>query len=85
MTIDWYKIVNKEEFEATGLVSRELDLVLPGIGLKTFLITVGNFFSLTVDDVMLSVGVTSDNPFMFQDRAIALDENGDVWWGIKTS
>ena len=85
MTYDWYRIVNKEEFEATGLVSREVDFILEGVGLKTFLITVGNLFSLTVDDVMMSVGVTDDNPFAFGERAIALDNDGWVWWGIKTS
>ena len=85
MTYSWYNIVNKAEFEATGLVSREVEYVLEGVGLTSFLITVGNLFSLTSGGVMLSVGVTNDNPFAFEDRAIALDDNGDVWWGIKTS
>ncbi len=85
MAYAWYNIVNKAEFEATGLVSREIEVVLEGVGLTTFLITVGNLFSLTSGGVMLSVGITNDNPFGFSDRAIYLAANGDVWWGIKTA
>ncbi len=84
MIFDWYKVINKPEFEATGLVSRELTIVLEGIGAKTVLVTVGNYFSLTVDDVMLSIGIGLEtaNPFVFQERAIYLDDAGDVWYGV---
>lgn len=82
MNFNWFKIINKAEFEATGLVSRELDLVFEGVGQMTALVTVGNLFSVTIDDVMLSIGLTDDNPFVFEERAIYLDAAGDVWWGI---
>lgn len=82
MIFKWFKIINKAEFEATGLVSRQLDLILDGIGAKTCLVTVGNYFSITIDDVMLSVGMREENPFIFEDRAIYLDANNDVFYGI---
>lgn len=85
MTFDWYKIINKTEFEATGLVSRKLDLFLEGIGQKTVLVTVGNYFSFTVDDVMLSLNMSGENPFIFEDRAIYIDENDDVFYGVKVA
>lgn len=82
---DWYRIINKTEFEATGLVSRDLSIILEGVGAKACLVTVGNLFSITIDDVMLSIGVNEDNPFVFSDRAVYIDSNNDVWYGIKTS
>jgi hypothetical protein len=82
MTFDWYQVFNLDEFEATGLVSRELTLILQGIGSKTFLITHGDLTSLTVDDTMLSIGLTDDNPFVFNSRAVYVDQNRDVWFGI---
>jgi hypothetical protein len=78
----WFKIINRTEFLATGLVSRELSIVFQGIGAKTVLITVGNFFSITIDDVMLSLGITDASPFIFGERAIFADLNDDVWYGV---
>lgn len=85
MIFDWYKVINKTEFEATGLVSRELEVVLEGLGAKNVLVTVGNYFSITVDDVMLSIGIgtPTSNPFVFEERAVYLDASNDVWYGIK--
>lgn len=83
MTFDWYKIVNRAEFLAEGLVSRELEVVLEGVGTKTVMIVVGNLFSLIYEGVMLSIGVTEENPFAFDGHAIYLDENDDVWLGIE--
>lgn len=83
MIFDFYKVINKAEFEATGLISRELTLVLEGVGAKTVLVTNGNLFSITVDEVMLSLGLT-ENPFIFEDRCVYLDEFNDVWYGIRT-
>ncbi len=87
MIFDWYKVINKPEFEATGLVSRELEVVLQGVGAKKILVTIGNYFSITIDDVMLSIGIglPDANPFVFEDRAIYLDDDGDVWYGVLVS
>lgn len=83
MIFDWYKLINKTEFEATGLVSRSLDIVLDGIGRVTVLVTVGNYFSITYDGVMLSIGITGENPFVFEGYAVYLDSNNDVWLGVE--
>lgn len=83
MIFDWYKIINRAEFEALGLVSRELELELEGIGLATVLVTKGELYSLTYDGVFLSVGVTEDNPFVFEGYAVYLDAADDIWLGIE--
>lgn len=82
---DWYKVINKNEFLATGLVQRTLELILEGVGGKTVMVTNANTFGIVVDDVFLSVGVTEANPFEFENRACYIDEAGDVWYGIYVS
>lgn len=83
MIYDWYKILNRAEFLATGLPSRTVELILGDLGLKEILVTIGNYFSITYDDVMLSIELDGKNPFEFEDRAIYVDAADDVWLGIK--
>lgn len=82
MIYKWYKIINKPEFEATGLVSRTVTLILEGIGLRSVLVTNGNFFSVTYEDTMLSLSADGHNPFEFNGLALYLDSAGDVWLGF---
>lgn len=85
MTFDWYKLLNRGEFEASGLVSKELDVILDGVGQKTVLVTKGNLYSIVIDGVMLSIGVTAANPFVFEGYAVYLDSNDDMWLGIEAA
>jgi hypothetical protein len=83
MNFDWYKVINKTAFEATGLVSRKITMLLQGAGAKDILVTRGNLTAITVDDVFLPVGITDANPFIFQERACYIDDAGDIWYGIQ--
>lgn len=84
MTYDWYKIINRAEFIATGLVSREVELVLEGVGVRTVMVTVGRNFSIIYEGVMLSLGITDANPFAFDGHAIYVDAaTDDVYLGIE--
>lgn len=84
MNYNWYFVINQAEFLASGLVSKEIQTFLVGIGLKTILVTRGNYVSIVVDDVMLSIGIgTSDaNPFVFEDKAVLLNDEGDIFYGV---
>ena len=82
MVFDWYKIFNNAAFLATGLVSRTYTVDLQGIGQKEILATRGNLTSIVYDDVMLSINLNSKNPFIFENRAVYMDESNDVWLGI---
>lgn len=82
MTYNWYKVFNKTEFEALGLVSAEYSIIFKNVGLKTIIVTKANYLSATLDDVFLPINLNDKNPFEFEDRAIYLDENDDVWVGI---
>lgn len=85
MTYNWYKVFNKTEFEATELVSIEYELLLTGIGLKTFLVTRGNCLGITIDEWFLAIGIREDNPFIFNGRAIFWDINDDIWYGVPVT
>ncbi len=82
MTYDWYKIVNRNEFLATGLTSRELTLDLEGLGQKTVMVFSGIMVSLLYDDVFLSAELNDENPFAFDSHAVYVDANDDLWLGI---
>lgn len=82
MQFNWFKIFNRNEFDADALVSQEYTYTLDQIGEKTFLVTQGNLLSVTLDGVMLSLGLGVDIPFEFEGFALYQDANADVWWGF---
>lgn len=83
MIYKWFQLFNKTEFEAEGLVSRELTVELQGIGIKTVLITKGNFLSITYEGIMLAVELNDRNPFAFDGVAVYVDADENVWLGIE--
>jgi hypothetical protein len=79
---DWYKIFNKTEFEALNLVSKVYTLSLEGIGQKDILVTSGISIGMLYEEVFLSLNLNDKNPFEFEDHAIYIDEDDDVFLGI---
>jgi hypothetical protein len=82
MQYQWFKIFNRTEFEALGLVSRTYTFTLQGIGLKEILVTKGVGIGMLYDDVFLSLELGEDNPFVFEDLAIYIDGIDDVYLGV---
>lgn len=82
MTYLWFKIFNRTDFEATGVVSRTYSLNLEGVGLKSILVTKGETIGITYDDVFLSLELNEKNPLEFEGYAIYVDENDDVYLGF---
>lgn len=82
MTYTWYKIFNVDEFSATELVSKEIEVILLGIGQKKILITRGVNISIVYEGVMLTLGLNQKNPFEFEGYAVYSDSDHDVWLGI---
>ncbi len=82
ITYNTYKIINLDEFEATGLVSRTVEAVLAGVGLVEILVTKGNLVSLLYDGVLLCLNVNEKNYLEFDGYAIYLDVNNDIYLGI---
>lgn len=82
MIINWYNIINKADFEATGLVSRTVTLFLAGEGEKDILVTKGNYISIMYDDVFLPVNLNDLNPFAFDSKLVYLDEDDEIWLGV---
>lgn len=81
MTYDWYKIFNKAEFESEGLVSKNYEVELEDIGIKDILVTKGNLLNVSFDENFMPLELNDKNPFEFDDVAVYLDENDDVWIG----
>ncbi len=82
MIYDWYLIFNLTEFLATGLVSKEYELFLEGLGLKTILVTKGNYTGMTIDGNYLALNMSDKSPFEFNGLAIYKDEDENVFYGI---
>lgn len=82
MTYDWFNVFNKTEFEALDLVSKTYEVIFEGVGKKEILVTKGNYLSVLIDEIFLSVNLNDKNPFEFEDYAVYLDEDNDVWIGI---
>jgi hypothetical protein len=81
-TLKWYNIINLDTFEATGLVSRTVQVVIGTLGLKDVLVTKGNKVSLLYDDTFLSIDLNDKNPFEQDNRLVYLDDNNDIWLGL---
>lgn len=79
---NWYRLINQDEFLASGLPSYKFEVELIGIGLKEIMITHGNFVSILVDDIFLPINLNSKNPYRYGERAVSLDENNDIWVGF---
>lgn len=81
MIYDWYKIFNKDEFEALNLVSKNYQLELQDRSLKNILVTKGITLGVFVDDIFLSLELNNKEPFEFEGMAIDIDANNDVYIG----
>lgn len=79
---NWYRLFSEQEFEDIDIPSKEFDVDLGTLGTKTIMVTKGNRTSILVDNIFLSIGLNEKNPFRYGDRAVYLDDNGDVWLGV---
>ncbi len=83
MNYNWYYIFNSISFTSLDLVSKTYTLLLNNIGQVDVLVTQGSYLGITYDDIFLPLNMSAKNPFEFEDHAIYVDENQNVWLGIK--
>jgi hypothetical protein len=79
---DWYRVINLTAFENTGLVSRNVQVILGQLGLKNILVVKGNLISILYDDILLSIDLNGKNPFEFENHAVYVDDSYQIWLGI---
>lgn len=84
MIYNWFKVFNTTEFDELGLISKTYTLNLDGIGEKDILVTKGEGYGITYEGVFLSLLLNDLNPFEFEDLAVYVDENDDVYLGIAS-
>ncbi len=85
MTGNYYRIFNQDDFLALELPSMEYEVILQGVGLKTILVTLGNYVSMLYEGVFLPVNLNDRNPFVFEGHSVFIDSQNDVWLGIEDS
>ncbi len=78
----WFYIFTSTDFLALDLVSKTYTLLLSGIGQVEILVTNGNFLGITYDGVFLPLNMNDQNPFEFDDHAVYIDAENQVWLGI---
>lgn len=85
MTVNWYNIGNKAEFEAKGIPQESFVLDLEDLGQQEIVFLKGFSFSVIFMGEMLTPVLNNRNPFDGKKVACYIDpENSDVWVGHET-
>lgn len=83
MNWKWFKIFSMIEFVGTGLVYKDYQVELEGLGVYTIRALQGQRQNILFDSVFLTVNLNAKNPFTFEGRGVFVDENQDVWVGVQ--
>ncbi len=83
MIFTWYKVINKNDFDALDIPSKQIEVILENIGLSRVLVCKGIHTSILYDGVFLTIGLNDENPFVIDGHAVYLDENDDIFLGIE--
>lgn len=78
----WYRLFNYTDFVDLNIPSFTAQVFIEGEGLKTILITKGNYVGVTYDGIFLVVNMNNKNPFRLDTHAVYLDDDDVVWLGI---
>lgn len=79
---NWYRLINQQAFLDTNLTSYEVTVSLEDIGETSLMIVRGVGVSIVYDNEIYPVNLNGKNPFRFGLRAVNLDANGDIWFGV---
>lgn len=82
MIYDWFLIFNLDAFNALDLTSKTYEMTLENIGPVEVLVTKGIGVSMLYNGVFLTVELNDKNPFEFENHAVFIKENNDVYLGI---
>ena len=86
MTFKWFKILNIDEFESLGVVSKTYSVILEGIGQKDVLVVAGNDLCIVYEGIFLPTYLNGRNPVLFESHAVFVDdESQDVYLGIGSN
>jgi hypothetical protein len=85
MTVNWYNIGNRNEFEAKGIPQEAFTRELEDLGQQEIVFLKGFSFSVIFMGEMLMVGMNGRNPFFRNKASCYIDpETSDVWVGYET-
>lgn len=84
MTVAWYNIGNRNEFEKKGIPQEAFTMELEDLGQQEIVFLKGFSFSVIFMGEMLTVGLNGRNPFDGKKTACYIDpETSDVWVGYE--
>ena len=85
MTVAWYNIGNKAEFEAKGILQEVFTKELEDLGQQEIVFIKGFSFSVIFMGEMLTPSLNGRNPYDKGKVACYVDpETSDVWVGYET-
>lgn len=86
MTVNWYNIGNKAEFEAKGIPQEVVTKDLEDLGQQEIVLIKGFEFSVIFMGEMLTPSLNGRNPFNKGKVACYVDpETSDVWVGHEVN
>lgn len=85
MSVNWYKVGNKNEFLKKEIPQEEKTLDLEDLGETSVIFLAGFEFSIIFNGEMLIPSLNGRNPFYRNETTSYVDENGDVWVGYAVN
>lgn len=86
MTVNWYNVGNKAEFEAKDIPQEVITKELEDLGQQEIVFLKGFSFSVIFMGEMLTPVLNNRNPFDGKKVACYIDpETSDVWVGYETN
>ena len=79
---DWYLIINRQDFIDMDIPIYTFQKILEGPGLKEISVVRGNKISIIYETILLTSFMNDNNPFYFEDHAIFVDVEEDIYLGI---
>lgn len=79
--IDWYKLINYDDFIALDLVSHAIEMTFT-FGVQEVIIFKGISVCVLFDDVFLSLNLNDQNPYTFDNHLLYIDDANDIWLGV---
>lgn len=86
MTVNWYHVGNKADFEKKGIPQEVITAELEDAGQQEIVFIKGFSFSVIFKGEMLTPNLNGRNPFDKNGVACYVDpENSDVWVGYEVN
>ncbi len=81
-TLQWYPVYNLADFIEEDIASKEIELNLEGLGVKDIILFRGVNYSILYEGIFLTIGLNDKSPYIFENHAVLLDDDDQIWLGL---